>query len=197
MQAEDQIDKTSTEETKQFFLFELEGELYAVLANQVERVMKMPPVTPIPNSPKAIVGVFHLRGRVVVAIDLLGRMGIEKQKPLTANFLFVVHREKNQFAILVDHPRSIVEVPLSGVKPPTPLVMARVPPQYISGVFIFDEIFHSHKKERSIIIGPAGAQSVLEAKATTVHRPVLWLNIEKLFDQEELSQLVVSQEEGV
>ena len=193
MSDDDTIKEVATEESQQFFLFEVDGELYAVLANQVERVMKMPPITPVPNAPRAIIGIFHLRGKVVVALDLIGRMNMPKNKPLTANYLFVIHHQRNQFAILVDHPKSIVEIATSTIRPPAPLIAAHVPAQYIKGVFVFDEVFAPRKKQRSIIIGPAGAEFGGGAKSTVVHRPVLWLNIEKLLDHDDLLEIAASQ----
>lgn len=189
-------DKSETKtpfESQHFFLFEVDGDLYAVLAKQVERVMKMPTITPIPNAPRAIIGIFHLRGKVVVALDLIGRMSMPKNKPLTANYLFVIHHQRNQFAILVDHPRSIVEIPMSEMRKPDPVIAAHVPPHYIQGVFVYGDVFKPHKKERSIIIGPAGIESTARTEPTTVKRPVLWLNIDTLLDQDDLMDLITSQ----
>ena len=187
-------EKSEHGESKQFFLFEIDGELYAALASQVDRVMKIPPITPVPNAPSAILGIFHLRGKVVVALDLIGRMHMPKNKPLTANYLFVIHHQRNQFAVLIDSPKSIVEVPMSAVRPPEPIIAAHMPPQYIRGVFAYDEVFAAHKKERAIIIGPAGSEPVSRSQSTTVHRPVVWLDLERLLDHDDLSRMVASQE---
>jgi purine-binding chemotaxis protein CheW len=192
MQENNEVKSSDASEPQQFLLFEVDGELYAVLANQVDRVMKVPPITPIPNSPRSIVGIFHLRGKVVVALDLVGRMNMPRNKPLIANYLFVIHYQRNQFAILIDRPKSIVAVAPTSVRPPDPMIAAHVPKQYISGVFPFDEIFPAPKKERTIIIGPAGSR-LHDAKPTPVRRPVIWLNFERLLDNDDLSEIVASQ----
>ena len=180
-------------ETKRFFLFELDGELYAVAVDDVERVMKIPPITPVPNAPRSIIGIFHLRGQVVVVLDLVGRMSMPRNRPLTANFLFVILYKKNRFAILVDRPKSIVEIPLSGIKVPDPLISAHVPPQYIDGVFMHDDLFTSKKKDKQIIIGPAGIEPGARSTPMVVKRPVLWLSVDKLLDQADLEGIFTSQ----
>lgn len=185
------------DDTDQFFIFEVDGELYGVLATQVESVMKMPPITPVPNAPRAIIGIFHLRGKVVVVLDLVGRMNMPKRKPLTANYLFVIRHQRNQFAILVDHPKSIVRVMLSSVKAPDPIIAAHVPPEYIRGVFVYDEVFAGKRKERTIMIGPAGIEPPGAGQDTIVHRPVMWLNVERLLDHDDLSEMVASRGETV
>ncbi len=184
-------------ETRQFFLFEVDGELYSVAVEAVERVMKIPPITPVPNAPNAIIGIFHLRGQVVVVLDLIARMNMPKNHPLTANFLCVIHHKKNRFAILVDHPKSVVEIEVSTMKSPDPIIAAHVPTQYIEGVFIYNEAFLSRKKGKSIMLGPAGIEPGARSTPMMVKRPVLWLSIDKLLDHSDLVGIFTSQEKSL
>jgi len=181
-------------ETRPFFLFEIDGELYAIAALLVERVMKIPPITPVPNSPQAIIGIFHLRGQVVVVLDLIARMKMPKNKPLTANFLCVIYHNKSRFAVLVDHPKSIVEVEMASMRLPDAIVSAHVPSQYIEGVFMFDDVFSAQKKRKSIILGPAGLLPGVSEVPTTVRRPVLWLNVDLLLNKEDFEGVFTSQQ---
>ncbi len=183
----------STQSPVKLFLFELDGELFAVSVDAVERVMKIPPITPIPNTPPAILGLFHLRGQVVVVLDLVSRMRMERARPLTANFLFVIARGRDRFAVLVDHPRTIVEVPPEQIAPPDPLILARVPEEYIRGVFLFEDVFVTRKRERQIMFGPAGVNPGNKEESVSVKRPVLWLSVERLLDHTDFSLLFASQ----
>ena len=63
------MEEVKEEESQDFFLFELDGALYAVTVSAVEQVLRIPPITTVPNAPDAIIGIFHLRGRVIVALD--------------------------------------------------------------------------------------------------------------------------------
>lgn len=173
--------------TKRFFLFEVDGELYATSVEDVERVMKIPPITPVPNAPRAIIGIFHLRGQVVVVFDLISRMNMPKNRPLTANFLFVLLYKKNRYAILVDRPKSIVEIGINEIHAPDPIISAHVPAQYIEGVFMYQDVFAPKKKRKSIMLGPAGVEQGERSEPLVVKRPVLWLNIDKLLDQQDLA----------
>jgi purine-binding chemotaxis protein CheW len=183
-----------SQETKKLFLFEIDGELYAVDVDCVDRVMKIPPITPIPNVPRAIIGIFHLRGKVILALDLASRMDIPKVKPLSQNYLFVLHYHKEQFAVLIDRPKIITEVLMKNISQPDPIIAAHVPPQYIEGVFTFAETVVHRTKSRSIIIEPVVTHSTPAVTSETIERPVLWLNIEKLFDQDDLKRVFASQE---
>ena len=182
------------DKAKQLFVFEIDSNLYAVDVGYVDRVMKIPPITPIPNAPAAIVGIFHLRGKVVVVLDLARRMNIPKKKPLTANFLFVVRRGKDEYAILVDKPKIIVQILPSEIRPPDQILAAHVPSEYVLGVFMQEEQVIKKKKQHSIMIETPGSKEGNIIEESLPPRPVAWLNVEKLLDHDDLLKILASQE---
>ena len=188
------VTKDGINDVKELFLFELDNELYAVTIDMVDRVMKIPPITPIPNAPRAIVGIFHLQGKVVVAIDLIRRMEIPKQRPLSATYLFVVRHGNDQFAILVDKPKMMLRVPLSDIHPADPIIAAHVPPQYILGVFMYENHSETASKEPSFLIKNDTEFKRAVETVTSPPRPVLWLDLEKLLSQDDLMRVFASQE---
>lgn len=184
----------TSEEKKHLFLFELDGDLYAVPVEFVDRVIKIPPITPVPNAPRAIIGIFHLRGSVVLALDLASRMGIPRLKPLSQNFLFVVRYKKDQFAILIDKPKVIVHVPVLDIHSSDSILTARVPQQYVRGTFMYEEVLREPTKKRTIIIEYKDADKKEPEKTMASLRPVLLLDLERLLDQEDLQRMFTSQE---
>lgn len=179
---------------KELFLFELDGELYAVNVEKVDRVMRIPPVTPIPNAPRAIVGIFHLQGKVVVAMDLIRRMEMEKVKPLTATYLFVVKHAKDLFAILIDKPKKMLRVSMSEIQAPDAIIAAHIPAQYIHGVFMHKESAPREEKAPSILITGEEGIVPIEDHRDFPSRPVLWLDLERILSQEDLMRIIASQE---
>lgn len=179
---------TKDEERLQFFLFELDGELYAVPALDVDQVMKIPPVTTVPNAPAAIAGIFHMRGRVVVTLDLLKRMHLTRTRPLVPSYLFVTHTLKNYFAILVDHPKTVVRIPLKDIATPDPVIAAHIPPRYIKGMFMYALPLQQQGGAPDFMIKPEGAPPS-PAPPTSQLRPVLWLNVEEILNQNDLLEV--------
>ncbi|OGZ06232.1 MAG: hypothetical protein A2845_00290 [Candidatus Lloydbacteria bacterium RIFCSPHIGHO2_01_FULL_49_22] len=182
------------DEKKDLFLFELDGDLYAVPVELVDRVMKIPPITPIPNAPAAIVGIFHLRGKVVLTLDLSSRMGISRMKPLSQNFLFVVRYKNDQFAILIDTPKVIVHIPASEIHRPDSILTARLSPQYVQGTFMFQEVTKVKVPNHSIFIEHIGGVDRRPEEIPPSLRPVLLLDLERVLDQEDLQHMFISQE---
>ena len=178
-------DVTKEEERMQFFLFEIDGELYAVPALDVDHVMKIPPVTIVPNAPVAISGIFHMRGKVVVVLDILKRMHLPRTRPLVPSYLFVIHTQKNYFAILVDHPKTVVRIPAKDIVTANPVIAAHIPPRYVKGMFMYAIPLPQQNNLPDFMIKPQNTPPPDEPEINQM-RPVLWLNVEEILNQEDL-----------
>lgn len=177
-----------TEETLELFLFELDNELYAVSVEDVDQVMKIPPITSVPNAPESILGIFHLRGKVIVAIDILKRMRIKRQSSFVPLYLFVSHKQKNYFAVVVDRVFSVIKVEKREVTPLTSVISSKINAEYVYGMFMYKEALKARKHpDNFLIVAKKEGEEV--APIETPVRPVMWLNIPLLLDQQEILKL--------
>lgn len=69
------MNATSTK-TVPFVLFEVGGGLYAVSAEYVREILRLPPVTGVPKMPPEVRGVMNIRGSILPLIDLRIRLGV-------------------------------------------------------------------------------------------------------------------------
>lgn len=68
---------SSAAPTAQYWLtFQLDGQAYAAPLAQVSEVIRMGEVTPVPGAAADLLGVRHLRGRVVPVLDGRRRLGL-------------------------------------------------------------------------------------------------------------------------
>lgn len=176
------------EETVELFLFELDNELYAVSVADVDQIMKIPPVTSVPNAPESILGIFHLRGKVIVAIDILKRMRIKRLSSFLPLYLFISHQQKNYFAVVLDKVFSVIKVPKSQIMPLTPVIASKINSEYVNGMFMYHESPKEQKRLDNFLIEPKKTEST-EPLNQQITRPVLWLNITILLNQEDVLQL--------
>jgi len=58
-----------------YLTFRLRDESYGVPVSKVREIVPMPAITPVPQSPPHVKGVFNLRSRVVPVVDLCARFG--------------------------------------------------------------------------------------------------------------------------
>ena len=57
----------------------LDQEAYAIRVEQVREIIRVPPITPMPQMPAYVKGVINLRGRVIPVIDLRARFGLRAE----------------------------------------------------------------------------------------------------------------------
>jgi purine-binding chemotaxis protein CheW len=58
-----------------YLTFRLRDESYGIPVAKVREIVPMPAITPVPQSPAYVKGVFNLRSRVVPIVDLCARFG--------------------------------------------------------------------------------------------------------------------------
>jgi purine-binding chemotaxis protein CheW len=81
----------------------IEGEHYAFDGDKVEQILRVPVITPVPLSDKAIVGISSISGKIITVVDtglVLGGKEIDHTKP-NARILTIEH-EGSVYGVLVD-----------------------------------------------------------------------------------------------
>lgn len=67
---------TPSQDTRHWLTFQLDGQAYAAPLAQVSEVIRIGEVTPVPGAAPDLLGVRHLRGRVVPVLDGRRRLGL-------------------------------------------------------------------------------------------------------------------------
>lgn len=102
----------------QFVTFFLCDHEIALPILQCREILRVPPITRVPEAPKHVRGVINLRGRIVPAIDARSCLGFETS-PLTARSrLLVVEVESRHLALVVDRISRIVKLSSAEMRPP-------------------------------------------------------------------------------
>ncbi|HET8700135.1 MAG TPA: chemotaxis protein CheW [Nitrococcus sp.] len=94
----------------QWVTFTLDDEIYGIDVMQVQEVLSMPDITPVPGAPDWIMGIINLRGHVVTVIDTRLRLGI-RSRALNASSQVIVLEAGQVVGIAVD---SVAEVAAIG-----------------------------------------------------------------------------------
>lgn len=90
------------EEAMQFVCFKLASEEYAVPIIEVQEVIRIQKITPLPQTPKFCLGVINLRGNVISVFDMRKKMKLgEKQFDGTMKII-VARVEEEVFSMVVD-----------------------------------------------------------------------------------------------
>ncbi len=136
-QADDRIADTAEEAEKdpllQWVTFRLAGETYGINVIQVQEVLRMTEIAPVPGAPDYVLGIINLRGNVVTVIDARRRFGLPPQEPDEFTRIVIIEAEGLIVGILVDSVAEVVNLRLSQIES-APNVGNEESSRYIQGV---------------------------------------------------------------
>ena len=109
---------------QQVVVLDLGGEAYGIEIGRVEEIIRMQPITRIPNGPAFIEGVTSLRGRVIPVLDLRKRFGLPASEPTRRSRIVVGELGEHTVGLVVDGVSEVLALPAGAVEPPSTLVMS-------------------------------------------------------------------------
>lgn len=117
----------------QFVTFILMDEVYGINVMQVQEVLRITEIAPVPGSPSYVLGIINLRGNVVTVIDTRTRFGLPTKEVDDASRIIVIESEKQVVGILVDAVAEVVELRETEIDA-APNVGTEESSRYIQGV---------------------------------------------------------------
>ena len=94
----------------QFVTFILKNEVYGINVMQVQEVLRVSEIAPVPGAPPYVLGIINLRGNVVTVIDTRGRFGLPPAEVDNSSRIIVIESEKQVVGILVDAVAEVVDL---------------------------------------------------------------------------------------
>lgn len=126
-----------TEIIKQIVVFELDNEEYAVPIEDVREVIKIPEITPVPDSPKFVAGIINLRGQVYSVIDLEKRFElIRANAAVKPTHIVIIDAPTSPFGVIVDQVSEVLRLPESWIQPTPDTVSSKIGLEFVKGVVV-------------------------------------------------------------
>ena len=117
----------------QWVTFHLESEKYGIKVMQVQEVLRMTEIAPVPGAPHYVLGIINLRGNVVTVIDTRRRFGLADVENDDETRIVIVEANNNVVGILVDSVAEVVDLKISEIET-APNVGNDESSKYIQGV---------------------------------------------------------------
>ncbi len=117
----------------QLVTFRLEAETYGINVMEVQEVLRISEIAPVPGAPHYVLGIINLRGNVVTVIDTRCRFGLPSGDIDDASRIIVIESEQQVVGILVDSVAEVVELRGSEIDS-APNVGNEESSKYIQGV---------------------------------------------------------------
>lgn len=147
-------------------LFRLGDARYAVPVKRVHEALWLPELTPIPQMPEDVAGVFNLRGRLVSVVDLCRRLGRESQPYRLKDQIIVLNSERGLVGLIVNEileVRDLGQAELSEAPDFTPAGEGGARPRFVRRVARLGEQLVAVLDDESLLDYGASLEPALRA----------------------------------
>ncbi len=129
--------KKVVEEALRWVTFRLENEKYGINVMQVQEVLRITEIAPVPGAPSYVLGIINLRGNVVTVIDTRSRFGLASVETDDSSRVVIIESEEQVVGILVDSVAEVVDLQPSEIET-APNVGTEESAKFIQGVASHD-----------------------------------------------------------
>lgn len=113
--------------------FRLDKEKYCVNVMQVQEVLRISEIAPVPGAPSYVLGIINLRGNVVTVVDTRRRFGLLPKDNDDASRIVIIEVNSNVIGMLVDSVADVVDLHKTDIET-APNVGTDESSKYIQGV---------------------------------------------------------------
>lgn len=104
-----------------YLTFRLSAESYGIVVLKIREIIRLQPITPVPQMPSYIKGVLNLRGKIIPVIDLRLKFGLENIVDTDHTCIIVVKVGSGtnlQLGLIVDAVDEVINIGLNEIEPP-------------------------------------------------------------------------------
>ena len=130
---------SASDEYIQWVTFKLDDEIYGINVMQVQEVLRMPEIAPVPGASDYVMGIINLRGNVVTVIDTRKRFGVSQKEPDDATRIVIVEVENQVIGMLVDSVAEVVNLKSCELETAPNLGDENESSKYIQGLYSSDD----------------------------------------------------------
>ncbi len=127
----------NTGDALRWVTFRLENEKYGINVMQVQEVLRITEIAPVPGAPSYVLGIINLRGNVVTVIDTRSRFGLPSVENDDSSRVVIIESEEQVVGILVDSVAEVVDLDSSDIET-APNVGTDESAKFIQGVASHD-----------------------------------------------------------
>lgn len=127
-------DEDVDNQLSKYLMFKLGNEEYGIDITRITAIEELPQITAIPDMPNFVKGVINLRGKVIPAVDLRLRFGIEERDYDDRTCIIIVSVNESSIGLIVDIVSEVHEIGENDIGPPPSFKNASGKEQYIAGL---------------------------------------------------------------
>lgn len=138
MQASSAGELAQEDQMIQVVIFHIRDEEFGVPIDEIQEIIKLDKVTPIPDSPKFIKGIINVRGEIVTTIDMKERFFMKSKSSILPRHIVITRQDSNIFGLVVDEVTEVLKVNKNEIKS-NPAVISKMNQDYVKGVMVSED----------------------------------------------------------
>lgn len=96
-------------DTSQLVTFTLDNCKFALPLPQVERIVHVVEITPLPKAPEVVIGIVNVQGRIIPVVDIRKRFRLPKREMNLNDKIILSQTSKRSVGIMVDSVVNVIE----------------------------------------------------------------------------------------
>lgn len=143
------------EESSQYVMFELAGEVYGIDLGIVQEVIRLSEITRVPRAADFIEGVINLRGFFIPVVDMKKRFSLGVVEPTKSSRIMILEIGEQIVGILVDKVSEVISLDEENIEPASPIIHGSAMTEYLRGftevdeelvkILDFEKVFTNHE----------------------------------------------------
>jgi purine-binding chemotaxis protein CheW len=124
----------ASNEIIQLVSFNLDSEEYGVEVLRVREIIRMIPITHMPNTPHYVEGIINLRGKVIPIISMRKKFGLIESENSSHTRIMVMDIRGELTGFIVDGVSEVIRISAGEIQPSPTVVSGAVDQECIAGV---------------------------------------------------------------
>jgi purine-binding chemotaxis protein CheW len=132
------MDNVKSEPVIQLVTYQLNNETYGIDVMEVQEILRVSEIAPVPGGASYVLGIINLRGNVVTVIDTRTRFGLMSKEPDDSSRIIIIESGDTVLGIMVDSVAEVADIPESSIDS-APNVGNDETSKYIQGVASYQD----------------------------------------------------------
>lgn len=94
----------------QLIVFSIDEQRYALPLPNIERIVRMVEITPLPKAPENVSGIINVQGRIIPVLNLRQHFGLSGREIDLNDQLIIAHTKRRWIAFMADTVGDVVEI---------------------------------------------------------------------------------------
>ena len=118
----------------QLVSFKLDNEEYGIEVLKVREIIRMIPITHMPNSSQFVEGIINLRGKIIPVVSMRKKFGLQDLDNSSQTRIVVMDINGELMGFIVDSVSEVIRISGSEIQPPPNVVSGGIDQECITGV---------------------------------------------------------------